>query len=113
MRRRRDLGCTTSVTTAKDGKVVKAKLQLQHTSTRLVLVVAKHWPSVMPCWLSLRVDQKRCQQLWLTNEFVMPTLVLKLASEPALKQAIQRRCRAHRPKDPDTASALLLAASGL
>ena len=42
------------------------------------------------------------------NEFVTLTLVLKLASEPALKQAIQRRHRAHRPKDPDTASGIII-----
>jgi len=42
------------------------------------------------------------------NEFVTPTLVLKLASEPALKQAIQRRRTAHWPKDPDTASGIII-----
>ena len=35
----------------------------------------------------------------LLNEFVTPSVVLKFASDPALKQAIQRRRRAHRPKD--------------
>jgi hypothetical protein len=40
----------------------------------------------------------------LLNEFVTPEVVMNLSSEPALKQAVQRRRRIVRPKDPDTAS---------
>ena len=42
----------------------------------------------------------------LLNEFVTPDTALGLSSEPALKQAIQRRRRIVRPKDPDTSAGI-------
>jgi len=103
--RRRDLGCTTSVTTDKDGKVVKGPTTAHiHAASvgRGEALAVRH------AMLTESSRRPEAAPAILLNEFVTPSVVLKLASEPALKQAIQRRRRAHRPKDPDTASGIVI-----
>jgi len=89
-------------------KVVKAPTAAHIHAANVGRGEAKYWPSVINAMLVESSRRPEAAPVAVVNEFVTPTLVLKLASEPALKQAIQRRHIAHRPKDPDTASGIII-----
>ena len=86
--RRRDIGCQSVVTTDRDGTILKAAtVEHMHgvnagraesrTVRHNLLVESSRRPEAAPSAL--------------LNVFVTPDTVLGLSSEPALKQAIQRR----------------------
>ena len=103
--RRRDLGCSTMLTSDVEGKVIKAPT-VPHTH-----VVSTGRADALAVRHDILVESSRRPEAApsaLLNEFVGPEIALSLGSEPALKQAIQRRRRMVRPKDPDTASGIVI-----
>lgn len=103
--RRRDIGCIVSVTTDTDGVIIRGSTSA-HThapSNNRVSALAVRHDLLAEC-----TRRPEAAPASLLNEFVTPSIALALPSEAALKQAIQRRRRGVRPKDPDTAADVLI-----
>jgi len=101
--RMRDLKCAATVKTDKDGNIVKQP-EVQHlhaaNEARVQALSTRHG------LLEECLRRPEAAPSALLNEFVSPDVVLSLGNETALKQAVQRRRRFVRPKEPDIASGI-------
>ena len=103
--RRRDIGCTVTLTTDENGEIIKRpKTSHIHgiTESRARAV------SVRNGLLSESCRRPEASPAAILNEFVTSDVVLGLGTESALKQAIQRRRRLLRPSEPQTADDVLI-----
>ena len=101
--RRRDIRCSACVITDASGIILKGATSVHvHTASggRVEALNIRH------DLLGDSIRRPEAAPSSLLNEHVTPATVLNLPSEVALKQAINRKRRAIRPKDPETAANL-------
>ena len=101
--RKRDMGCQSALTTDTDGNILK---QPSAAHNHVVSVGRVDAMTVRHEMLTESSRRPEAAPASLLNDFVTPELVLSLGSEQALKQAIQRRRRIIRPKEPETSSGI-------
>lgn len=100
-----DVHCPVKVSTDKDGNIVNGPRGVHTHSVSDVRVSAL---TVRHAILEESLRRPEAGPASLLNEFITPDVALGLSSETALKQAIQRRRRVLRPKDPQTADGIVV-----